>query len=70
MADVIVREVVRGVDGSDVRCGVIGEIGCSWPLVDTERKALQAAAIAQKETGEMAGRNNVDVVMQMLILSS
>lgn len=58
MADVIVGEVVRGVDGGDVRCGIIGEIGCSWPLVDTERRSLQAAAIAQKETGNDVGETN------------
>jgi len=52
MADFMVGEVVKGVGGSDVRCGIIGEIGCSWPLGDTERKSLQAAALAQKETGE------------------
>ena len=64
MADAMVGEVVGGVDGSDVRCGIIGEIGCSWPLVDTERRSLQAAAIAQKETGERAERNYMDVSVQ------
>ena len=53
MADFMVGEVVKGVGGSGVRCGIIGEIGCSWPLGDTERRSLQAAALAQKETGEM-----------------
>ena len=52
MADFMVGEVVKGVGGSGVRCGIIGEIGCSWPLGDTERKSLQAAALTQKETGE------------------
>ena len=51
MADFMVGEVVRGVGGSGVRCGVI-YTGCSWPLGDTERKSLQAAALTQKETGE------------------
>ena len=34
-----------------VRAGVIGEIGCSSPLHDDERKCLRAAALAQRQTG-------------------
>ena len=49
----MVREIEVGIDGSGgVRCGVIGEIGCSYPLMDVEKKALQAAATAQTKTGE------------------
>ena len=51
-ADVMVGQIVRGVGGSGMKCGLIGERGCSWPLVDSERRSLQAAALAQKETGE------------------
>ena len=51
----MVREIVEGVEGSGgVRCGVIGEVGCSWPLTESERRSLEAAAIAQRETGELA----------------
>lgn len=25
-------DILIGVDGSGVKCGVIGELGCSWPL--------------------------------------
>ncbi|KAK2145639.1 hypothetical protein LSH36_667g01041 [Paralvinella palmiformis] len=25
-------DLTKGVNGSDVKCGVIGEIGCTWPL--------------------------------------
>ena len=47
------REIEVGIDGSGgVRCGVIGEIGCSYPLMDVEKRALQAAAIAQTKTGK------------------
>ena len=49
----MVDEIVNGIQGSDgVRCGIIGEIGCSWPLTVYEKKSLQAAAIAQRETGD------------------
>lgn len=50
MADHMMTEIRCGVGESGVRCGVM-YIGCSWPLRETERKALQAAAITQKETG-------------------
>jgi len=32
-------------------CGIIGEVGCSWPLTAFERRSLQAAAVAQGATG-------------------
>ncbi|XP_035683853.1 phosphotriesterase-related protein-like isoform X1 [Branchiostoma floridae] len=51
LVSTMVNDITRGADGTDVRCGVIGEIGCSWPITDNERKVLQAAAIAQSETG-------------------
>lgn len=47
----IVRDVMVGVGNSGVRSGVIGEIGCTWPLTDNERKVLRAAACAQQRTG-------------------
>ena len=51
MADFMVKEIVEGVGDEGIRCGVIGEVGCSYPLTDLEKKSLQAAAIAQKRTG-------------------
>ena len=51
MTNVMVKEIVQGIGDSGVKCGVIGEIGCSWPLAEVEKKALQAAAHAQQETG-------------------
>ncbi|CAH1255310.1 PTER [Branchiostoma lanceolatum] len=49
----MVRDITKGADGTDVRCGVIGEVGCSWPLTDNvnEKKVLKASATAQSETG-------------------
>lgn len=46
-----IREITEGLDGTRVRAGLIGEIGCSWPLEPVERRALVAAARAQKATG-------------------
>lgn len=50
MADFMMEELLKGVGGSGVRCGVM-YIGCSYPLKETERRALEAAAITHKHTG-------------------
>lgn len=47
----IVREVTEGVADTRIRAGIIGEIGCSWPLTHNEEKVLRAAANAQRQTG-------------------
>lgn len=51
IARVIIGDIVDGVDSSGVKAGIIGEIGCTWPLAPNERKSLTAGAIAQQETG-------------------
>ncbi len=51
ISEEIVGDINIGVDNSGIRAGIIGEIGCSWPLRDTERKVLRAAAHAQQCTG-------------------
>ena len=47
----IVADIREGADGTDIRAGVIGEVGCTWPLTANERKSLRASAAAQRETG-------------------
>lgn len=51
LASQMIEEVTSGVDGTTVRAGIIGELGCSWPLTKNERKVLKAGARAQRETG-------------------
>ncbi|MSQ08209.1 MAG: aryldialkylphosphatase [Dehalococcoidia bacterium] len=51
VAHSIIRDVEKGVDGAGIRAGIIGEIGCSWPWTESEKKSLHAAVIAQIETG-------------------
>ena len=51
MAREIADDITEGVDGSGVKAGIIGEVGCTWPLTPNERKSLAASAIAQRETG-------------------
>ncbi|XP_022091804.1 phosphotriesterase-related protein-like isoform X2 [Acanthaster planci] len=48
---VMTTDIMQGADGSTGRCGVIGEIGCSWPLRDNERKILRATASVQSKLG-------------------
>ena len=47
----IVGDITNGVGDTGVKAGIIGELGCSWPLADNERKVLRAGARAQRETG-------------------
>ncbi len=47
----MVRDVRNGVGITGVRSGVLGEVGCSFPLHPNERKVLRATARAQRETG-------------------
>ena len=47
----MVKELTEGVDGTSIKCGVIGEICCSWPLTPAEKNSLLAGAMAQSQTG-------------------
>ena len=47
----IIDEIRIGVGETRVKAGIIGEIGCTWPLAPNEHKVLRAAALAQQETG-------------------
>ena len=47
----IVGDVQKGVGNTGVRSGVLGEVGCSFPLHPNERKVLKATARAQRLTG-------------------
>lgn len=51
LAGFMAREITEGVDGTGIRCGVIGEIGVSHPIQLEEERVLRAAARAQRLTG-------------------
>ena len=51
IVDLIVGDITEGADGTGIRSGIIGEVGCAWPLADNERKVLRASARAQRMTG-------------------
>lgn len=51
IADEIVHEATVGVDGTDIKIGLIGEIGVSSDFTAEEEKSLRAAARAQRRAG-------------------
>ncbi|TDO94210.1 phosphotriesterase-related protein [Halanaerobium saccharolyticum] len=51
LVELMVSEIKDGIDGTDIKAGVIGEVGTSQKITAAEKKLLQAAALAQKETG-------------------
>ena len=47
----IVNDLRAGVGGTGIKSGIIGEIGCDFPLTKNIKKVLRAAVEAQKATG-------------------
>lgn len=47
----MIAQVQEGLWGTQVRAGIIGEIGCQNPWTPLERRVMEAALIAQQETG-------------------
>jgi phosphotriesterase-related protein len=46
-----IRDITIGVGETGIKAGIIGEVGCNWPIAEVEEKVLRAAGIAQQETG-------------------
>ncbi|MFC0866121.1 phosphotriesterase [Sphaerimonospora cavernae] len=52
LADIIVRDIAVGADGTGIRSGVIGEVGAETaPLTDNELKSVRASGRASRVTG-------------------
>lgn len=51
IASKIITEIESGIDGTGIKPGVIGEIGTSEVIYETEGKSLKAAALANRKTG-------------------
>ena len=47
----MVSQILDGAWGTDIRAGIIGEIGCQTPWTALEKRVMQGAILAQKETG-------------------
>lgn len=50
LASQMIAEIEQGVEGTQIRCGIIGEIGTSCAITTNEKKVLNAAVYAQQKT--------------------
>ena len=72
IAEVYIKELTEGIDGTDIKAGIIAEIASSPErFVGNEKKILEAAAIASKKTGfavsTHTGRPNATETIETLI---
>jgi phosphotriesterase-related protein len=51
LAREMIADVTVGVGDTGIRSGLIGEIGCTWPWAENEKKVVRAAVAAHRETG-------------------
>jgi predicted metal-dependent phosphotriesterase family hydrolase len=52
LADLLTEEILDGIEGTNIRAGIIGEIGSSFgKIMPLEEKVFKAAARAQRQTG-------------------
>lgn len=51
IAEEMIKEIKKGINGTDILPGMIGEIGTSKDIAENEEKVLRAAASTQLETG-------------------
>jgi predicted metal-dependent phosphotriesterase family hydrolase len=52
LADLMIKEITIGMDDTDIRAGLIAEIGSSYcEITETEKKVFHAAIVAHKTTG-------------------
>jgi len=47
----MLEQIERGAWGTDVRAGILGEIGCQTPWTGLERRVMAAAAEVQRDSG-------------------
>ncbi|MBO4594831.1 MAG: hypothetical protein J5697_03925 [Clostridia bacterium] len=52
LAEEMRTDILKGIAGTDIKAGIIGEIGTSAVIGDGERKVLTAAGIVGAETGK------------------
>lgn len=50
--EIMKNDILKGIDGTDIKAGIIGEIGSSKDIItETELKVFKSAIIAHLETG-------------------
>lgn len=47
----ITEQITKGAWNTNIKSGIIGEIGCQSPWTDLEKRVMTAAVLAQSETG-------------------
>ena len=45
IAEIFVRDLTEGIDGTSIKAGVIGEVASSKVMTESERRVLMASAI-------------------------
>lgn len=51
IADIFIKELTKGIDNTNIKAGIIGELATGSKIRNGEKKVLEAACIAQKELG-------------------
>lgn len=51
IANEFVSDIKDGFGKTGIHAGIIGELGCTSPLTNNEKKVLRAGALAQRKTG-------------------
>jgi phosphotriesterase-related protein len=51
LADVMIRDITVGIGNTNIRAGIIGEIGVTEPMTKQEMNVLRAAGMAHMRTG-------------------
>ena len=52
LSEIMKNDILKGIDGTDTKAGIIGEIGSSKDIItETELKVFKSAIIAHLETG-------------------
>ena len=73
IAEEIIRDITIGADGTSIKSGFVGELGCSHPLKENERKNLIGGALAQQKTGAALwlhpARPDASVLEELEVLS-
>lgn len=50
-ADEMIEHLTIGAWGTEIKAGIIGEIGCQWPWTNLEKRVMRGALLAQQKTG-------------------
>lgn len=66
LTDIIVRDITVGAQGTDIRSGIIGEVGVvGKPLSANEMKSVRASARAARITGAPMSIHNFETLEEM-----